>query len=88
MCEPWNARDLGDEFLAPVKSNVPVLFVSGTLDARTPIATAEEYRGGFPNSQHLILDGAVLQIIPRRRSSSAIRSRLSAWASQTAPAHA
>ena len=59
VCEAWNAPDLGDEFRAPVKSNVPVLFISGTLDARTPVANAEEYRQGLPNSQHLILDGAV-----------------------------
>jgi pimeloyl-ACP methyl ester carboxylesterase len=38
---------------------VPVLFISGTLDARTPISNAEEYRAGFTNSHHLIIDGAV-----------------------------
>jgi pimeloyl-ACP methyl ester carboxylesterase len=59
VCEAWNAPDLGDEFRSPVKSNIPVLFISGTLDARTPIAQAEEYRAGFTNSQHLILEGAV-----------------------------
>jgi len=59
VCDAWNAPDLGDEFRSPVKSNVPVLFISGTLDARTPVENAEEYRTGFPNSHHLILDGAV-----------------------------
>ncbi|MGH9957922.1 MAG: alpha/beta fold hydrolase, partial [Pyrinomonadaceae bacterium] len=39
--------------------NVPVLFISGTLDARTPVSNAEEYRAGFPNSTHLIIKGAV-----------------------------
>ena len=59
VCTAWGAPDLGDTFRSPVNSNVPVLFISGTLDARTPIENAEEYRKGFPNSQHVILDGAV-----------------------------
>jgi pimeloyl-ACP methyl ester carboxylesterase len=36
-----------------------VLFISGTLDAKTPPFQAEEVRRGFPNSAHLIIDGAV-----------------------------
>jgi pimeloyl-ACP methyl ester carboxylesterase len=59
ICSEWNAPDLGDEFRLPVKADVPVLFISGTLDARTPISNAEEYRTGFPNSTHLIIEGAV-----------------------------
>ncbi|HET7285947.1 MAG TPA: alpha/beta hydrolase, partial [Pyrinomonadaceae bacterium] len=37
VCEEWKAPDLGDEFRAPLRSDVPVLFISGTLDARTPV---------------------------------------------------
>jgi pimeloyl-ACP methyl ester carboxylesterase len=59
ICETWKAPDLGDTFRSPVRSNIPVLFISGTLDARTPISNAEEYRVGFPNSTHLIIEGAV-----------------------------
>lgn len=59
VCEEWKAPDLGDEFRSPLKSNVPVLFISGTLDARTPVSNAEEYRKGFAKSTHLIIDGAV-----------------------------
>ena len=59
VCEGLGSPDLGDAFRAPVKSDVPVLFISGTLDARTPISNAEEYRAGFTNSHHLIIDGAV-----------------------------
>lgn len=59
ICAEWNAPDLGDEFRSPVKSSVPVLFISGTLDARTPVSNAEEYRVGFSNSIHLIIEGAV-----------------------------
>lgn len=59
VCTEWNAPDLGDAFRAPLRSDVPVLFISGTLDARTPISNAEEYRTGFPNSTHIIIEGAV-----------------------------
>lgn len=59
VCAEWNVPDLGDEFRSPVRSDVPALFISGTLDARTPVSNAEEYRAGFPNSAHLIIEGAV-----------------------------
>ena len=59
ICEEWKAPDLGDQFRSPVTANVPVLFISGTLDARTPVSNAEEYRAGFANSTHIIIEGAV-----------------------------
>jgi hypothetical protein len=37
---------------------VPVLFISGTLDAKTPISNAKEIKRGFPKGMHLIIDGA------------------------------
>jgi pimeloyl-ACP methyl ester carboxylesterase len=59
VCDEWKAPDLGDDFRAPVKSNVPVLFISGTLDARTPVSNAEEYLKGFTKGTHMIIEGAV-----------------------------
>ncbi|HET9479777.1 MAG TPA: alpha/beta hydrolase, partial [Pyrinomonadaceae bacterium] len=59
ICDEWKAPDLGDQFRSPVTANVPVLFISGTLDARTPVSNAEEYRTGLANSTHIIIDGAV-----------------------------
>ena len=59
VCEAWQAPDLGDAFRAPLQSDIPVLFISGTLDARTPVSNAEEYRKGFTNSTHMIIEGAV-----------------------------
>ncbi|HXS01225.1 MAG TPA: alpha/beta hydrolase [Pyrinomonadaceae bacterium] len=59
VCEEWKAPDLGDAFRAPLQSDIPLLFISGTLDARTPISNAEEYRKGFSNSTHIIIEGAV-----------------------------
>lgn len=57
VADAWGAPDLGPNFRAPVRSNVPVLFISGTLDGRTPVINAEEVRAGFPNCHHLIVDG-------------------------------
>jgi pimeloyl-ACP methyl ester carboxylesterase len=51
-------RDLGDRFRAPVRSRVPTLFVSGTLDARTPPANADEVLRQFGDARHLVLVGA------------------------------
>ncbi len=58
ICSAIDAADLGSEFRSPATSNVPVLFISGDLDARTPIENAQQTALGFPNSQHLIIRGA------------------------------
>jgi hypothetical protein len=41
-----------------VKSKVPIMFMSGTLDGRTPPGNAEKVRKGFPNSFHVLIEGA------------------------------
>lgn len=51
-------NDLGDDFRAPVQSDVPTLFCAGTLDGRTPIANAEAARRGFPQSHLVVVKGA------------------------------
>lgn len=58
VCAAWGSPDLGKSFRASVKSKVPVLFVSGTLDGRTPPRGAEEVLKGFPNGKHLVIEGA------------------------------
>ena len=59
VCDAWAIPDLGSGFRAPLQSTVPVLFVSGTLDAHTPSANAKEVLAGFPNGRHLLVqDGA------------------------------
>ena len=58
ICSAWGDLDLGGNFRRPVKSNVPVLFISGTLDGKTPPRNAEEVRKGFPNSFHILIEGA------------------------------
>ncbi len=56
--EGLGVEDLGDAFRGPLESDVPTLFISGTLDGRTPPENAEEIRSGFRNGVHLVLDGA------------------------------
>jgi pimeloyl-ACP methyl ester carboxylesterase len=56
-CAGWPFEDLGDAYRSPVVSAVPALFISGTLDIRTPPSNAEEVRRGFANSHHLVIDG-------------------------------
>lgn len=58
ITDAWESPDLGPTFRAPFTSEVPVLFMSGTLDARTPTSNAEEVGAGFPHSQHIIVEGA------------------------------
>lgn len=45
--------DLGDAFRAPLRSDVPVLLVSGTLDGRTPPANAQALVAGLPRATRL-----------------------------------
>jgi pimeloyl-ACP methyl ester carboxylesterase len=48
--------DLGDEFRAAFTSDVPALFISGTLDGRTYPEEAEEEIKGFRNRSRLIVE--------------------------------
>ena len=50
--------DLGEAFRAPLQSDVPALFVSGTLDGRTPPGNAEALMAGFSDATHLLVRGA------------------------------
>lgn len=56
--EVFDNLDLGDEFRSPIRTNVPTLFVSGTLDNNTPPFQADEVRRHFKHSTHLIVENA------------------------------
>lgn len=58
ICSSIENANLSNKFRKPVKSKVPTLFISGTLDGRTPVSNAEIAKKGFKNSTHLIIDGA------------------------------
>jgi pimeloyl-ACP methyl ester carboxylesterase len=59
VCNAWGNPDLGESFRKNPQSKIPVLFISGTFDVRTPVSNAEEVRRGLPNSEHFIIEGAV-----------------------------
>ncbi|MBC7842440.1 MAG: alpha/beta hydrolase [Gemmatimonadaceae bacterium] len=48
--------DLGTGFRAPLRSSVPTLFISGTLDGRTSPTEAAEVRAGFSRGRALTVE--------------------------------
>lgn len=48
--------DLGDDFRSPVSSNVPTLFISGTLDGRTYPESAKDIAARFSRGTHVIVE--------------------------------
>lgn len=58
ICDAWPHASPDEVLWSPVRSAIPVQFISGTLDGRTPMSNADEVRRGFRNSGHLILEGA------------------------------
>jgi pimeloyl-ACP methyl ester carboxylesterase/predicted DCC family thiol-disulfide oxidoreductase YuxK len=58
VCEAVGSPDLGDDFRAAPRSPVPVLFVTGTLDCRTPAENVAELAPGLPNHRHLVVEDA------------------------------
>jgi pimeloyl-ACP methyl ester carboxylesterase len=57
-CASFGFRHLGRGFRAPVRSDVPVLMISGTMDGRTPVSNAQEVQKTLPNSRHVVIEGA------------------------------
>jgi len=56
MGRALGAPDLGDGYRAPIESEVPTMFVSGTLDSNTPPDQAEAIGARFPNAVHLVVE--------------------------------
>jgi pimeloyl-ACP methyl ester carboxylesterase len=54
-CKHWPEGKVAPDFLSPVRSNAPVLLISGYLDPATPPEWAEALRLQLPNSRHLVL---------------------------------
>jgi len=55
MAKALSIQDLGSEFRSPIQTKNPVLFISGTLDGRTPIGNALEVSKGFENASFLTI---------------------------------
>lgn len=58
VCDAVGCADLGDAFRAAPRSQVPVLFISGTLDCRTPASNVADLAPGFPNHAHVAVEDA------------------------------
>jgi pimeloyl-ACP methyl ester carboxylesterase len=57
VCPSWPVTDLGPSFRGELRSDVPVLAISGTLDPRTPPTNAKEALSGFSHVRHLSIVG-------------------------------
>jgi pimeloyl-ACP methyl ester carboxylesterase len=55
ICDGWPRGPLDEDFHAPLRSDVPVLLLSGGNDPVTPPANAELAKAGFTHSLHLVL---------------------------------
>ena len=56
-CDIWGADPLPDSFWEPVRSDLPVLIISGEMDPVTPPAYGEAVREHLPNSVHVVVPG-------------------------------
>lgn len=54
-CEFWPSEKVNAALLAPVKSNVPVLLISGELDPVTPPSIAAIALPHLPNGKHVVI---------------------------------
>ena len=54
----WPMQDLGEEFRAPLVTDIPTLFLSGSLDFNTPPYQAEQVKWGYSNSHHIVVKNA------------------------------
>jgi pimeloyl-ACP methyl ester carboxylesterase len=57
LCDGWPRGPIDADLHAPLKSDTPVLLLSGGNDPVTPAAAAEQTMVGLANSRHIKLDG-------------------------------
>ena len=57
-CEAWPKAELPADHFEPVRSRVPVLFISGAADPVTPPRWADTAALHLPNSVHAVMAGA------------------------------
>jgi pimeloyl-ACP methyl ester carboxylesterase len=58
VAEAWGAPDLGDAYRSPLRSDIPILFITGDLDSRTPVRNAEELMQTLPHAQLIVVENA------------------------------
>jgi pimeloyl-ACP methyl ester carboxylesterase len=57
LCREWPRGRPPANYFEPVKSNIPVLLISGELDPATPFEWGDETARHLPNSLHIIQPG-------------------------------
>jgi pimeloyl-ACP methyl ester carboxylesterase len=80
--EALGVPDLGEGFRAPFRSDVPTLFLSGTLDGRTYPESARELIRRFRNGAHLIVENGGHNLF---EASPLIKDVVVAWFQGRAP---
>lgn len=56
--DTWVSNTLSFDPSIPIDSDIPTLFVTGTLDCRTPVAQVEETLKGFSKAVHIKVENA------------------------------
>jgi pimeloyl-ACP methyl ester carboxylesterase len=57
-CSIWNVRPVDVAFLSPIRSNVPVLMISGADDPATPAQFGARALADLPNGRQILIPGA------------------------------
>lgn len=57
-CAEWPSAAPPRDFLAPVRSDAPVLLLSGELDPVTPPTWADDVTRTLPNARHVVIPGS------------------------------
>ncbi|MFB3890811.1 MAG: alpha/beta hydrolase [Phycisphaerae bacterium] len=52
----WPTADVGDDFRAPVRTDIPVLFIHGDWDTNTPVENSLEIVKSFPRGRVVIVE--------------------------------
>ncbi len=55
MCEPWPRGEIGEQFKAPLKSDIPTLLLSGGRDPITPPDYGDQLMKTLSNARHLVV---------------------------------
>jgi pimeloyl-ACP methyl ester carboxylesterase len=58
LCEQWPRAEMPAKYREPIKSDVPVLMLSGELDPVTPPDVALPLLRGFPNGRQIVMANA------------------------------
>ncbi len=64
IAEAWGVPDLGDGFRGPLETDIPILFIVGDLDSRTPVANARALMEHMPNAHLIVVENVGHNDVP------------------------